>query len=578
MDRVGSAIVLPYMASLIKKKKGGSLVYYLVTSARVDGKPRITRQVYLGTAKAIAKLFEQKAAPIPVEAAVLEFGLPVALWQAALRSGAFDALLDIWPRPRKKGPSIAHYLLLAAIHRICAPGPMTKVADWYQASALPRLWQLSKKHFTSQSFWNHFDRIDVSPTLDEAPDDQLEKAQSALLAAFRDKGLVGETVVAYDTTNFHTWTASTNERNKQKRSDLRQVGLSYALDGEHGLSLCHHVYPGNVSDSNELPCALQRLVRMLDRAGIGRGTVTVVMDKGNAALANTAELEQHGLNWVTALPWNQAPEALRSRPAKKLEPLGGRHPGVSAFAERALVHGGDYLWVVSHSAGFASEQLHSASTSLTRAVKALERLARDLRQSRRAHQRAALKRRIEGLLSRNFVSRCLSYELERGEDGWRLDYSVDYEALHALMAERFGRTTLVTNRLDWSAEQVVDAYGGQQHAERVFRGLEGGKWVGWGPMFHWTDSKIRVHAFYCMLGVSLMQYLRREAEKAWPGLSMESLKNELAGIKQVELLYPRLGDKGPLRTASAMSKANLPQTALQDALGLEEFMPKKKVG
>jgi len=42
-------------------------------------------------------------------------------------------------------------------------------------------------------------------------------------------------------------------------------------------------------------------------------------------------------------------------------------------------------------------------------------------------------------------------------------------------------------------------------------------------MYHWTDQKIRIHAFYCMLGVSLLQQVRCQAEAAWPGLSTEEL-------------------------------------------------------
>src|ERR1700741_4002344 len=53
------------MASLIKKKKGNRLYYYLVESARVDGKPRIVHQAYLGTAEKVAELIEQKSAPVP---------------------------------------------------------------------------------------------------------------------------------------------------------------------------------------------------------------------------------------------------------------------------------------------------------------------------------------------------------------------------------------------------------------------------------------------------------------------------------------------------------------------------------
>ena len=43
--------------------------------------------------------------------------------------------------------------------------------------------------------------------------------------------------------------------------------------------------------------------------------------------------------------------------------------------------------------------------------------------------------------------------------------------------------------------------------KRVFRGLKGGEWLAWGPMHHWTDRKIRIHAFYCTLGISLLQYV-----------------------------------------------------------------------
>ena len=149
--------------------------------------------------------------------------------------------------------------------------------------------------------------------------------------------------------------------------------------------------------------------------------------------------------------------------------------------------------------------------------------------------------------------------------------SLSGAALQRLLEERFGRTTLMTNRLEWTAEQVAAAYAGQQAVERVFRGLKGGAWVGWGPQ-HWTDSKIRVHAFYCMLGLSLLQYLHQEAQQVWPCLTMEGLKEELSRIYQYELLYPRQGAKGPPRVATVVSKGNLAQVGLEDALGINELV------
>src|SRR2546422_10953908 len=102
------------------------------------------------------------------------------------------------------------------------------------------------------------------------------------------------------------------------------------MDGENGISLCHHVYAGNVADVDELPKALERMVKMLDRNQIERSSVTLVFDKGTAALDNTLLLQQAGVGWISALPWNQAPTGLRERPVEALPLCSSDHPGVHA--------------------------------------------------------------------------------------------------------------------------------------------------------------------------------------------------------------------------------------------------------
>lgn len=559
------------MATVISKQKANQVYYYVVESARVDGKPRIVHQTYLGTAERLAALVKDRTAPVPLAATAVEFGLPGALWWAAQQTDAFNALTALWSRPRS-GPSTAHYLLLAAIHRICRPGPKTEVADWYDRSILRSLWGFPPQRFTSQAFWDCFDRIRT----EGAEPDELEQAQSRLLAAWKDRQLVSRRLLAYDTTNFYTWVASTNTRNelaqrghnKQGRHNLRQVGLSYVLDGEHGLSLCHHVYPGNVADAEELPPALERIVALLNRHEIPRDSVTLVLDKGSAALANTLQLEQSGLGWISALPWNQAPAELRERSVEELPPLGSAQPGVRASAERRLVHGKEYLCVVKYSAPFASEQLHSLTTTVSRALQAMRRLSVELAKPSARFTEQGIRRKISRWLSGAFVGQLIRYELDRHGGHWRLQFDFDNDAFQHLLAHRLGRTTLLTNRRDWSAEQVVAGYAGQQQIERVFRGLKDGDWLGWGPMHHWTDSKIRVHAFYCMLGISLLQYIHQRAEAAWPGLSMEQLLEQLGQIQQFTLLYPPQGAKGPHRVATVLSKQTLAQQSLAEVLGL----------
>jgi len=425
------------MASLVAKKTGNQPYYCVVESARVDGIPRIVHQTYLGSAEKVAALVKEHTAPLPLEATAIDFGLPGALWLAARQSGVFEFLESLWPAP-KSGPLPAHYLLLAAIHRICQPGLKTEVGPWYERTILRLLWGFAPERFSSQEFWDCFDRID---------EEQLAQAQVRLLEVWKQKQLVGRRLLAYDTTNFYTYIASTNarndlaqrEHNKQGRHNLRQVGLSYVLDGDSGLSLCHHVYPGNVTDAEELPQALTRIVALLDRNQIERDSVTLVLDKGSAALANTLAREQAGMGWISALPWNQAPAALRERSVEQLPPCGSDQPGVRAAAEKMLVHGREYLCVLKYSACFASEQLHSITALLAKTTQNLRRLSTELSKPHAHFTEQGLRNKIGRSLSDPFVREVLHYTLAQHGERWQLSFAVDDHALTQLWSQRLGR-------------------------------------------------------------------------------------------------------------------------------------------
>src|SRR5216683_1199739 len=580
LDKYGYLVyVLPLMASLVKKKKGHRLYYYLVESARVDGKPRIVHQAYLGTAEKLAELVQQNTAPVPLSTTLLDFGLPGALWLAAKQSGVWPLLESLWPAPRS-GPGPAHYLLLAAIHRICDPGPKTEVSNWYEKTILASEWGFPAERFTSQAFWDAFEQILPESSATVAPaEDPLDRAQLRLIGLWKEKQLVGHRLLAYDTTNFYTYIASTNTRNelaqrghnKQGRHNLRQVGLSYVLDGESGVSLCHHVYPGDVADAEEFSTALSRITRMLDHHQIARDTVTLVFDKGTAALANTVELEEARVGWISALPWNQAPAELRERAVEQLPPCSSQQPGVRAAAERLLVHGKEHLCVVKYSASFAGEQLHSLTTSVSKVLQYLRRFSMELNKPKARWDEKKVRSKIQRWLSGQFLTDVIHYELQQRDGRWHLQFDFNTAAWQHLLTRRLGRTVLLTNRMDWTAEQVAAGYSGQQSIERVFRGLKDGEWLGWGPMHHWTDRKIRIHAFYCMLGISLLQYVHQQAKAGWADLSVEQLLQELEQIKQFVLLYPPQGEKGPPRTAYVLSQQTLTQQALVKTLGLERW-------
>src|SRR5712691_5681281 len=215
--------------------------------------------------------------------------------------------------------------------------------------------------------------------------------------------------------------------------------------------------------------------------------------------------------------------------------------------------------------------MHSVTTSLTKVLQSMRRLSLDLAKPGCRLKEDQIRKKIQRWLLNPFLEDLIRWQLHSEAGHWRLQFDFDNGAFLKLLANRLGRPLLLTNRMDWSAEQVVAGYSDQQQIEQVLRGLKDGAWLGWGPMYHWTDSKIRVHAFYCLLGLSLLQTIYREAQTAWPGLSMERLLDELGRIQQVVLLYPPQGETGPPRTATVLSTQTLPQQALVKTLGLDQL-------
>lgn len=566
------------MGTLTRKLKQGKAYWYYVESARVGGKPRVVYQVYLGTAENVVRNLQDGLRPEPLRATAREFGLPAALWLEAVDSGLWDCLMAVWPQ-KKQGPSVAHYLLLAAIHRICAGGPKTEVAEWYAGTVLQRVWKFRPERFTSQAFWDAFDSIDQNTAF---PQDPLTQVQLAVLERWRSRSMLGDRIFAYDTTNFHTFIDTRNERcslarrgaNKQKRHDLRQVGMAYLADGASGLGIYHHVYPGNRPDVEEFSVSLPRMLAFLEHAGLNPSQVTLVFDKGPADLVNVTQLEDLGLGWVAPVSWSEVPEKLRCLPEERLEACPPSLPGVRASVEPCELWGTVRRCVVVQSTVFAAEQMHSLMDAIARATSALRALARDLAKPReRSWTEAGIQKRLDALLAGQWLKDIIRIRAPAPAPGrtWDLQFHVDNGALCDILRHRAGRTVLATNRTSWTAAQIIEAYHRQSVVEHEFRDIKNGGCCPWGPMFHWTDDKIRIHAFYTMLGMSLLNGLRLRLQQANLPLSREQLISELAGMQEIALAYPRPGARGSYPTAKIVTHETLDQKHIGVILKLDRL-------
>src|SRR5215475_13563043 len=100
------------MPSVISKTIKGNTYFYLATSARVDGKPRIVEQTYLGTAADIAAAMAG-ATRMPARTKHLAFGDLAAAWSVIEKMGVVEIADEVaGPRRADAGASVGTYLAL----------------------------------------------------------------------------------------------------------------------------------------------------------------------------------------------------------------------------------------------------------------------------------------------------------------------------------------------------------------------------------------------------------------------------------------------------------------------------------
>ena len=123
------------MASIVGKRRGKQTYYYLVESARVQGKPRIVSQQYLGSAdEVIAKLSETPAGQ-PVRSRHKRFGDLAAVWSMLVRLDVAGIVDEVVPRYANAAATVGTYLALACANRVVDPCSKRGFADWWETTA-----------------------------------------------------------------------------------------------------------------------------------------------------------------------------------------------------------------------------------------------------------------------------------------------------------------------------------------------------------------------------------------------------------------------------------------------------------
>lgn len=564
------------MASLQRFRVKGHSYWRIVESRRVNGKPGIRVVAYLGKAD---DLLARLRATESFSIRSLSHGAVAALFSLAQEldvAGTIDRHLEISGRrsrrrrprgtrlsPRRNdGLSVGQSLLLASLGRACHATSKRGFAPWARNTTLGELFAVDVERLTSQHFWDQMEQLPVST---------IAPIEREIVGRVVERLGVPLETLLYDATNFFTFIASTNKHtelparghSKQKRHDLRQVGVALLCTRQEGIPLWHEVYGGQVPDAKSFAEALTAFRRRLVEMGQALKSLTLVYDKGNVSRVNQSLVDNSKLHYVASLS-AASQRSLVAEANPKMQPVTlDQGEEVLAYRTRRTIWGAERTAVVLLSERLRDGQRRGILQHVASAQRWLSRLDETLKRGKQRRDRIRIQHDIDARLrGRQHLRRVLKVDLSRDSKGrLALSYTFDEAALAALDHDSLGRIVLITDRDDWDTADIIRAYRGQADVEAVFAHLKDPVHIALRPQFHWTDQKLHVHVLTCILGYLLARLLHLRARKTigYPH-GMERLLEDLEAIRRSTVVHSS-GRKGRPRVTTQLEQHDPELTA-----------------
>ncbi len=524
------------MASIIKKKSKYSTYYVIAESARVDGKPRIVKQWYLGTIEKIIAMAEggsEKQAPRQIDC--VSEGAIAVLFKIAEELGIRNIVDNYCPK-RRQGMSVGDYILIAALNRALAATSKSKIAEWIDSTALHLYMPLQKEKLESQNFWDHFDKLDQE-MLDKIGDDIARKAIEL-------ENIPLDTIV-YDTTNYYNYLdvltpseLSRITKSKAGRNSLRHIGLALAVDRDYGIPLFSRLYPANEHDAKVMKKLIDDIFEQINGAMSDKKGITLVFDKGNNSEELILKLDESRHHFVGS----RSPYHHKDLCRVSLEQY--REVGIKngetmpVYETREEIYGAMRRIVVSFNEATFQRQLHRMEQNLEKAKEELSSFKRKAKDADGRSTMESIKRQAEDITERYHVTGLLDIDILEEDNRFKVSARKNFPAIEEAKT-RFGKQILFTDRESLTAGEVIDIYLDRYIVEDAFRITKSDRWVKMDPVFHWTDSKIRVHALTCMIALLLVRIAYKRARAKGFTHGAERLLELLSSINTAILFYPK---------------------------------------
>jgi len=346
---------------------------------------------------------------------------------------------------------------------------------------------------------------------------------------------------------------------------------------EFHIPLFHVLYGGNINDTTQFGSVVEELIERHKAVTNQCERVTLIFDKGNNSGANLERVDGSPLHFVGSLVPSQHQDLLKV-PRSKYQPLKGeRFEQVQAYRTRKKVFGQERTIVVTFNEDLFDAQVRGLGWQLQKKRNELRKLKNRL--ARRASGKvkrgrkptfASVQKQVDNILSWQYHSELFDVEVLEQDGHVVLNLSTDTAAVARLHRRQFGKTILFTDNHHWTNKEIVAAYRGQYRIEEAFKQMKHPVFVSWKPRFHWTDQKMRVHAFYCVLALTIASLLQRELAGKGLKISIPKMMENLSSIKELTVFYPKNKISGP-PVSLTLSDMNSLQKKLYRLLRLRNY-------
>lgn len=519
----------------MRKQRVGKYTYWqIVESKRVNGKPRPFVLLHLGTAEQL--LYKLKEGIYKKKIKSYSHGAVYTLWKIAEEMEVINTCERHFAEQIREGLSVGKTLLLAAIHRALSPGSKRAFSVFATSTTLPEIAGFDPEKIDSQHFWDQMDTV---------TEQQMAAVEKDITAKMMEKGLLSSRLLFYDLANFFTYIATDNKRtklaqrgkNKQKRNDLRQFGLAQVVTKEFLLPVLAQVYQGNKSENQLFIPLLTGLRQKLSELNINIEEITVVFDKGNNSKNNFKDLDKLKLSYVASLS-SAYHEDLINIPLCYYRKVKVNGHELLCYRRKKEIWGKERTVVVYISERLREGQLRGLHHVMADKQKKLQELKESLQSGRsRKREKEDVKKKIATILQGERTELLLDVIIqENGKGRFDIDWEIEGLALRWMKESFFGKRILVSSQEDWTDEEIIGAYHGQSHIERVFKHFKNPYHHAVRPQYHWTDQKIKVHTFICLMGLLITQILWKKACELGCSLSLEKLLDKLTAIRKTEII------------------------------------------